>query len=227
MGAFHGFEQKEKSIFWDYFWRRVRRNIANMPGRDPVLEGEILEWIAAMTGKGKPEKVKYEDFLGDGLVLCELINKLRPGSVKELSKGSGNFAKMENVAAFTKGVTAYGVQKEDMFASCDLVERRNIPQVTQCLGLPDAEAPGVRWTGFRPKTPGRKQKRVHAGATRRRKARGQRHSDGICGRRQPGRTQHGQHPAYVEQKNERTNERRNEQMSELTDKEKRTNKQTK
>ena len=64
-----------------------------------------MEWIAAMTGKVMPEKVKYEDFLGDGLVLCELINKLRPGSVKKLSKGSGNFAKMENVAAFTKGVT--------------------------------------------------------------------------------------------------------------------------
>ena len=74
-------------------------------GRDAALEGEILEWIAAMTGKVMPEKAKYEDFLGDGLVLCELINKLRPGSVKKVSKGSGNFAKMENVAAFTKGVT--------------------------------------------------------------------------------------------------------------------------
>lgn len=134
----------------------MRRNIANMPGRDPVLEGEILEWIAAMTGKVKPEKVKYEDFLGDGLVLCELINKLRPGSVKKLSKGSGNFAKMENVAAFTKGVTAYGVQKEDMFASCDLVERRNIPQVTQCLfalGCQTQKHPEYDGPAFGPKLP--------------------------------------------------------------------------
>ena len=64
-----------------------------------------MDWIAELTGEVKPPKETYEDFLRDGLVLCKLINKLKPGSVKRTAKkGSGNFALMENVAAFQKGV---------------------------------------------------------------------------------------------------------------------------
>ena len=70
-----------------------------------MLEGQVLEWIATLTGEVKPDRELYEDFLRDGLVLCKLINKLKPGSVKRTAKkGSGNFALMENVAAFQKGV---------------------------------------------------------------------------------------------------------------------------
>jgi len=105
-----------------------------MPARDPELEQQVLDWIAALTGEVKPEKEKYEDFLRDGLVLCKLINKLAPGSVKRTAKkGSGNFALMENVSAFQKGVRKYGVPDEEIFQTCDLFEFRNVPQVTMSL----------------------------------------------------------------------------------------------
>jgi len=102
--------------------------------RDPELEQQVLDWIDALTGEKKGDKELYEDFLRDGLVLCKLINKLRPGSVKRTAKkGSGNFALMENVSAFQRGVKAYGVPDEEIFQTCDLFERRNIPQVTMSL----------------------------------------------------------------------------------------------
>ena len=40
---------------------------------------------------------------------------------------------MENLNKFQQAVKKYGVSDLDVFQSVDLVERRNIPQVTQCI----------------------------------------------------------------------------------------------
>ena len=41
--------------------------------------------------------VSYEDVLRDGVVLCHLINKLAPGSVKKIQERGTNFQLMENI----------------------------------------------------------------------------------------------------------------------------------
>ncbi len=42
----------------------------------------------------------YEDILKDGTVLCRLINKISPGSVKKIADRGSNFQLMENIQRY-------------------------------------------------------------------------------------------------------------------------------
>ncbi|KAK0079955.1 hypothetical protein PV326_008448 [Microctonus aethiopoides] len=100
--------------------------------RNKEQEAEVLAWIEAVLGEKLP-KGDYEDILKDGVVLCQLINKLAPGSVKKIQTKGTNFQLMENVQRFQAAIKNYGVPQEEIFQTADLFERRNIPQVTLCL----------------------------------------------------------------------------------------------
>jgi len=56
----------------------------------------VLDWIAAVLGEALPNG-EYEDILKDGVVLCKLINKLAPDSVKKIQTKGTNFQLMENI----------------------------------------------------------------------------------------------------------------------------------
>lgn len=64
--------------------------------RNQQQEAEVLAWIEAVTGDKLPAG-NYEDILKDGVVLCNLINKLAPGSVKKIQTKGTNFQLMENI----------------------------------------------------------------------------------------------------------------------------------
>jgi len=103
-----------------------------MPPRKPEQEAEILEWIAAVMGEPLPAG-DFADVLKDGIVLCKLMNKISPGSVKKFKEKGPAFMLMENVQAFLAGAKKYGVPDEEVFQTPDLFEARNIPQVVLCL----------------------------------------------------------------------------------------------
>merc|ERR1712038_1392174 len=90
---------------------------SKMPARKPEEEKEVMAWVEAVMEEPLP-KGDYEEVLKDGIVLCKLINKLSPGSVKKIKEKGPAFMLMENVQAFQ---------------AADLFEGRNIPQVTLCL----------------------------------------------------------------------------------------------
>jgi len=71
--------------------------------------------------------------LKDGVVLCKLMNKIKPGAVPKFKEKGPPFVMMENVSAFQKAVKAYGVPDEEIFQTVDLWEGKNVPQVTICL----------------------------------------------------------------------------------------------
>ncbi|XP_072160976.1 myophilin [Bemisia tabaci] len=103
-----------------------------MPARNKEQEKEVIEWIEAVIGEKLPNQ-PYEDVLRDGVVLCNLINKIAPGSVKKIQTKGTNFQLMENIQRFQAALKNYGVPEEEIFQTADLFERRNIPQVTLCL----------------------------------------------------------------------------------------------
>ncbi|XP_044758028.1 myophilin [Coccinella septempunctata] len=100
--------------------------------RDKQLESEVLNWIFEVLGEPVP-KGEFEDILKDGVVLCNLINKLAPGSVKKIQTKGTNFQLMENIQRFQAAIKAYGLPQEEIFQTADLFERRNIPQVALSL----------------------------------------------------------------------------------------------
>lgn len=58
-----------------------------------------MDWIEAVLGEKLPPG-NYEDILKDGVILCKLINKLAPGSVKKIQAKGTNFQLMENVQRY-------------------------------------------------------------------------------------------------------------------------------
>ncbi|OXU27165.1 hypothetical protein TSAR_014517 [Trichomalopsis sarcophagae] len=112
------------------------RDYINAPillqARNKEQEQEVLEWIEQVLGEKLPAG-NYEDILKDGVVLCQLINKIAPGSVKKIQTKGTNFQLMENIQRFQAAIKKYGVPEEEIFQTADLFERRNVPQVTLCL----------------------------------------------------------------------------------------------
>ncbi|CAG7834421.1 unnamed protein product [Allacma fusca] len=119
-----------------------------MPGkRDKELEQEVLNWISGCLGEPLPPG-ELEDVLKDGVILCNLINKLAPGSVKKIQAKGTNFQLMENIQRFQAGAKKYGLPQEEIFQTADLFERRNIPQVVLSLySLGRITQKHPEWTG--------------------------------------------------------------------------------
>merc|ERR1719513_91679 len=103
-----------------------------MAPRNPEQEKEILEWIEAVMEEPLPEG-DFSEVLQNGVILCKLMNKLSPGSVKKFKEKGPAFMLMENVQAFQAAIKKYGVPDEEIFQTADLFEARNIAQVTLCL----------------------------------------------------------------------------------------------
>uniref|UniRef100_A0A8D8LGP8 Muscle-specific protein 20 n=1 Tax=Cacopsylla melanoneura TaxID=428564 RepID=A0A8D8LGP8_9HEMI len=111
--------------------RQVAAKIASK--RDPYQDKEAQEWIETILGKKFPAGVPYEEVLKDGQVLCQLINKIREGSVAKINSGGGQFKFMENINNFQKAIKAYGVADIDVFQTVDLYEGKDISQVTNTI----------------------------------------------------------------------------------------------
>ena len=66
-------------------------------------------------------------------MLCQLINKLAPGSVAKVNTSGGQFKMMENINNFSKAIKVYGVPDIDVFQTVDLWEQKDVSQVTSTL----------------------------------------------------------------------------------------------
>ena len=111
--------------------RQVRAKLAGK--RSPEMEKEAQEWIEAILGKKFPPNELFEDVLKDGQVLCELMNKISPGSVSKINSSGGQFKMMENINIFQKALKDYGVDDVDVFQTVDLWEKKDIAQVVTTL----------------------------------------------------------------------------------------------
>ncbi|XP_019881025.1 muscle-specific protein 20 [Aethina tumida] len=111
--------------------RQVAAKIAAK--RNPEQDKEAQEWIETILGAKFPPGQLYEEVLKDGTVLCQLINKLAPGSVPKINTSGGQFKMMENINNFQAAIKAYGVADIDVFQTVDLWEAKDIAQVTNTL----------------------------------------------------------------------------------------------
>ncbi|XP_011604311.1 calponin-1-like isoform X2 [Takifugu rubripes] len=73
------------------------------------------------------------DSLKDGVILCELINVLQPGSIKKINNPSQNWHQLENIGNFVRAITDYGLKPHDLFEANDLFENMNHTQVQSTL----------------------------------------------------------------------------------------------
>lgn len=99
-------------------------------------------WIETITGEPFT-KGNFEDSLRDGILLCKLMNKLKPGIVQKISVSGGDYKMMDNISQFQRAAVSWGVSDVDLFNANDLWDQKNISLVTQTIY---AVARAVRFT---------------------------------------------------------------------------------
>jgi len=98
--------------------------------------GEVLYWIREVLGEDICTDGSQDNFyevLKDGQVLCRLMNKLKPGSIKKIQTSAMAFKCMENINNFSSGCKACGLKDTELFQTVDLWERQNLNSVVICL----------------------------------------------------------------------------------------------
>ncbi|GFR88369.1 transgelin [Elysia marginata] len=101
--------------------------------RDPELEEQALVWIEGNLGQPIDRKTPFEDVLKDGIILCNLMNKLMPGCIKKIDTKGGGFALMQNIERFQTAARKWGVPENEVFQTVALWEKKDIHQVTLCI----------------------------------------------------------------------------------------------
>lgn len=116
----------------------VNRKIKKKYNSD--LEQQARIWIEDIIAEPLGEdretplgEVGIHEKLKDGIILCRVINELKPGSVSKISHVRFAFNMMENIANFLSAIEAYGVSKNDLFQTVDLYERVNMVQVINTI----------------------------------------------------------------------------------------------
>ncbi|PBC33640.1 Muscle-specific protein [Apis cerana cerana] len=140
-----------KTLVISGFW--PLRRVAGK--REPNQEAEAQQWIEQVIGEKFPAGVTYEDALRDGVLLCKLMNKLQPDLITKINTSGGDYKMMDNLNQFQKACIKYGVPDVDLFQAVDLMERKNIAQVTNtifAIGRTTYKHPEWRgpWLGPRP-----------------------------------------------------------------------------
>ncbi|KAM9328861.1 calponin-2 isoform 2-T2 [Gastrophryne carolinensis] len=93
---------------------------------DPLKEEELKVWIEEVTGMSiGPD---FQKGLKDGVILCELMNKLSPRSIPKINVSKQNWHQLENLSNFIKCMSNYGMKSVDLFEANDLFENGNMTQ---------------------------------------------------------------------------------------------------
>lgn len=102
---------------------------------DKETAKDVCAWIQRATGAIVPsdDPTDFAEALRNGQTLCQLANKIQPGSIKKINKMKTPFMMMENIGWFSDFVRAFGVQQEYGFVTVDLFEKQNVNQVLIAL----------------------------------------------------------------------------------------------
>ncbi|XP_016343804.1 LIM and calponin homology domains-containing protein 1-like isoform X1 [Sinocyclocheilus anshuiensis] len=88
------------------------------PAPEPAVR-EAQRWIEVVTG-GSFTDSDFRGGLDNGILLCELLNTIRPGLVKKINRLPTPVAALDNVALFLKGCLELGLKSSQLFDPGDL-----------------------------------------------------------------------------------------------------------
>ncbi|XP_043934261.1 transgelin-2-like [Protopterus annectens] len=118
--------------------REIQNKIAKK--YDPELEETLTNWVIEQTNfqgnQPEPGRNNFQEWLKDGVILCELINSLYPEGqkpIKKIQKSSMAFKQMEQISQFLKAVESYGLSTTDIFQTVDLWESKDMAAVQRTL----------------------------------------------------------------------------------------------
>jgi hypothetical protein len=111
---------------------------------DPAVEKSCREWIETVTGEKMGECTLQEE-LKSGVVLCNLVNALKPGVCPKPATGKMAFKQMENIGNYLSACEKLGVPAYSSFQTVSLYENKDMIAVLtniQALGSAAQKLPG-------------------------------------------------------------------------------------
>ncbi|XP_074845002.1 LIM domain only protein 7 isoform X2 [Carettochelys insculpta] len=84
-----------------------------------VACAEAQRWLEAVTGKSFGTK-DFRAALESGVLLCDLINKIKPGIIKKINRLSTPIAGLDNINVFLKACENIGLKEAQLFHPGDL-----------------------------------------------------------------------------------------------------------
>ncbi|XP_058042692.1 LIM domain only protein 7 isoform X3 [Ahaetulla prasina] len=91
---------------------------------------EARRWVEAVTGKSFGSK-SFRAALENGILLCDLINKIKPGIIKKINRLSTPIAGLDNINVFLKACENLGLKEAQLFHPGDLQDLSNRVTVKQ------------------------------------------------------------------------------------------------
>uniref|UniRef100_A0A803SWI0 LIM and calponin homology domains 1 n=1 Tax=Anolis carolinensis TaxID=28377 RepID=A0A803SWI0_ANOCA len=93
------------------------------PRPEPAL-AEAQQWIEQVTGRTFGDK-DFRLGLENGVLLCELLNSIKPGLVKKINRLPTPIAGLDNIALFLRGCKELGLKESQLFDPGDLQDTSN------------------------------------------------------------------------------------------------------
>nr|XP_044986371.1 LIM and calponin homology domains-containing protein 1 isoform X4 [Jaculus jaculus] len=88
------------------------------PPPEPAFS-EAQKWIEQATGRSFGDK-DFRTGLENGILLCELLNAIKPGLVKKINRLPTPIAGLDNVILFLRGCKELGLKESQLFDPSDL-----------------------------------------------------------------------------------------------------------
>jgi hypothetical protein len=98
-------------------------------------ENSVRAWFDEVLQREQviPREDSLQHALKDGVILCELMNRIVSGICKPNKKSSMPFHHMENITQFLKACVELGCKETDLFQTVELYENRDMVQVINSL----------------------------------------------------------------------------------------------
>ena len=101
---------------------------------DKALEGRCRAWIEGVIGRKLPDP--FRESLCDGVALCELVNKLKPGQIQKIHRSTIAMFCRENFGSFQRACVALGCRENETCVFEDVYDNRNMNQfLTNIIAL--------------------------------------------------------------------------------------------
>lgn len=91
---------------------------------NPENAAQAQAWLEAITGIQFPDT--FHESLKSGVVLCTALNKIRPGTIRQINQQNMPFKHRENIENYLNGCKTLGMKEVDLFVTKDLYEADNL-----------------------------------------------------------------------------------------------------
>lgn len=112
------------------------------------LEIQLGNWIETTIGEPLVDKEDLWVSLKSGVVLCKLVNKIKPGTITAFNTTRLlPLLEMDNIQIYLKALWQLGVNSRDLFVTPDLYKKKGMAQVLQSIKALSALAPKLGYKG--------------------------------------------------------------------------------